>query len=158
MERRRTQETLTDTGSGCRAPLAPRGRAFGLLGVILTLIASHLVLLSRRKNAKRSDTKERYRITSVVYIAYTRAAFSHSSQASSLTRTLSQHICMYSLERNEDKLIHSDSLSSGEFSRDAPFLLLKSRSTHHSPTDKLVRSGTLLTCSRPYLLYPHSGH
>ena len=41
------------------------------LSINLTLITSYLGLLSRRKNAKSFETKERYRITSVVYIVYT---------------------------------------------------------------------------------------
>lgn len=41
------------------------------LSINLTLITSYLGLLGRCKNTKSSEIKERYRITSVVYIVYT---------------------------------------------------------------------------------------
>lgn len=66
------------------------------LSLNLILITSYLGLLSRRKNPPGARKLRSVTALPRLFISYTCAVFSHSSQASSLTATLNQHICMFS--------------------------------------------------------------
>lgn len=89
-----TKQTFTDTGSGRGAPLVLKAAPSASQS---KFNPHHKLFRSAQPPQEPPRARKLRSVTALprLFISYTCAVFSHSSQASALTRTLNQHICMF---------------------------------------------------------------